>query len=231
MRVLVIEDDKRLTRLIQKVLEEERFQVDIANEGDLGLEIGLRNVYDVIILDWMLPGQDGPAICRALRAAHISAAILMLTARTQVEDRVAGLYSGADDYLCKPFSFDELIARLHVLSRRTLAASTTASPDVWELRVGNLVMDARTRTARRGDQSMDLTPREWSLLEYLMRHPGQVLSRQNILDYVWSYESEVQPTMVDVYISYLREKLRHSGMPDPINTRRGVGYLLETRDA
>jgi DNA-binding response OmpR family regulator len=227
MRILVIEDDKRLTRLMQKVLEGERFQVDIANHGDMGLEIGLRNVYDIIILDWMLPGQDGPAICRALRAARISSAILMLTARTQVEDRVAGLYSGADDYLCKPFSFDELIARIHALARRTLAASA----DTWELRVGNLVMDARTHTARRGEQSLNLTPREWALLEYLMRHPGQVLTRQNILDYVWSYESDVQPTMVDVYISYLRDKLRQTGMHNPIRTRRGVGYILEPGDA
>lgn len=227
MRVLVIEDDNRLTRLIQKVLEEEKFQVDVANHGDLGLEIGLRNIYDVIILDWMLPGQDGPAITRALRAAKTSAAILMLTARTQVEDRVAGLYSGADDYLCKPFSFDELIARIHTLTRRMLPSST----DSWELRVGNLVMDARTHTARRGDQSLILTPREWSLLEYLMRHPGQVLTRQNILDYVWSYESDVQPTMVDVYISYLRDKLRRPGLKDPIHTRRGIGYFLEPHDA
>jgi two-component system, OmpR family, response regulator len=227
MRILIIEDDKRLTRLIKQVLEEEKFQVDVANRGDLGLEIGLRGVHDVVILDWMLPGQDGPSICRALRAAHTSAAILMLTARTQVEDRVAGLYSGADDYLCKPFSFDELIARIHTLVRRSAAVAA----DAWELRVGGLVMDARTHTARRGEQPLNLTPKEWALLEYLMRHPGQVLTRQNILDYVWSYESGVQPTMVDVYISYLRDKLRRPGSPDPIQTRRGVGYSLDPNHA
>jgi DNA-binding response OmpR family regulator len=227
MRVLIIEDDRRLTRLMQKVLEGEKFSVDVANTGDLGLEIGLRGVHDVIVLDWMLPGQDGPSICRALRSARIPAAILMLTARTQVEDRVSGLYSGADDYLCKPFSFDELIARIHVLGRRF----TGPAIDTGELRVGSLVMDARTHTARRGEHSLNLTPREWALLEYMMRHPGQVLTRQNILDYVWSYESDVQPTLVDVYISYLREKLRCPGLQDPIRTRRGVGYYLDAGHA
>ena len=227
MRILIIEDDRRLTRLMEKVFVEEKFQVDIANTGDLGLEIALTGVHDVIILDWMLPGQDGPSICRALRSAHIPAAILMLTARSQVEDRVAGLYSGADDYLCKPFSFDELIARIHTLSRRLNGHSR----DALELHVGNLVMDLQVHTARRGVFVINLTPKEWSLLEYLMRHPGQVLTRQNILNYVWSYESNVQITMVDVYISYLREKLRLPGLQDPILTRRGVGYYLDAQNA
>ena len=151
----------------------------------------------------------------------------MLTARTQVEDRVAGLYSGADDYLGKPFSFDELIARLHALGRRFHEQTT----DAQELRVGSLVMDLRTHTARRGSQPLDLTITEWSLLEYLMRHPGQALSRQKILDYVWSYESDVQATLVDVYISYLRNKLHSPGLKDPIQTRRGLGYCLVAENA
>lgn len=223
MRILIIEDDKRLTRLMQKILETERFTVDVAHTGDLGVEIALRGIHDVIILDWMLPDRDGPSICQTIRSAHVPVAILMLTARTQVEDRVAGLYAGADDYLGKPFSFDELIARIHSLTRR----SSNASAGIWELRVGNLVMDLHTHTARRGSQTLNLTPKEWALLEYFMRHPGQSLTRQNILDYVWSYESEVQPTMVDVYISYLRDKLHQAGLKDPIQTRRGVGYYLE----
>jgi two-component system, OmpR family, response regulator len=223
MRILIIEDDKRLTHLMQKILEIEKFTVDLAHTGDLGVEIALRGVHDVIILDWMLPDRDGPSICQTIRSAHIPVAILMLTARTQVEDRVAGLYAGADDYLGKPFSFDELIARIHSLGRRFGDSSASA----WELRVGNLVMNLRVHSARRGDQVLNLTPKEWSLLEYLMRHPGQSLTRQNILDYVWSYESEVQPTMVDVYISYLRDKLHQPGRKDPIQTRRGVGYYLE----
>lgn len=227
MRVLIIEDDKRLSRLILKVLEMEKFSVDVAHTGNMGLEIALRGSHDVIILDWMLPDRDGPSICQAIRAARIPAAILMLTARTQVEDRVAGLYSGADDYLGKPFSFDELIARIYTLARRFNAQSVNA----WELRVGSLVMDVRAHSARRGDQPLHLTPKEWSLLEYLMRHPGQTLSRQSILDYVWSYESNVQPTLVDVYVSYLREKLKQTGKKDPIRTLRGVGYCLDVENA
>ncbi len=227
MRILIIEDDKRLSSLMGKVLEEEQFQVDIVHDGNEGLEIALRGVHDVAIVDWMLPGRDGPAICRAVRSAQLPLSILMLTARTQVEDRVAGLYSGADDYLGKPFSFDELIARVHALGRR----HNSESADARELRVGSIVLDFHTHSARRGDQSLDLTKTEWTLLEYLMRHPGQSLSRQQILDYVWSLTSDVQPNMVDVYISYLRNKLNRPGMSDPIQTVRGVGYRLDAKHA
>jgi two-component system OmpR family response regulator len=227
MRILVIEDDRRLAQLIRKVLVDEDFVVDVANEGDTGLEIALRGVHDVVVLDWMLPGRDGPAICRAIRSAHVEVAILMLTARTQVEDRVAGLYSGADDYLGKPFAFDELIARLRTLGRRF----NREAVDAWELRVGSIVMDLRAHSVRRAEQILDLTKTEWSLLECLLRHAGQTLTRQAILDYVWSYESEVQPTMVDVYISYLRNKLHQRGMKDPIQTRHGIGYVLVAENA
>ena len=150
----------------------------------------------------------------------------MLTARGQVEDRVAGLDSGADDYLVKPFAFDELLARLRALGRRF--GDGPATPG--SCAAGDLVLDLRARTARRGEQALDLTATEWNLLECLMRHPGQALSRQQILDYVWSYESDVQPTMVDVYVSYLRRKLNVPGRPDPIHTVRGVGYRLEPDD-
>ena len=151
----------------------------------------------------------------------------MLTARSQVEDRVAGLYSGADDYLSKPFSFDELIARIYALGRRI---APTAN-DTFELRAGRLVLDLRTFSARRGEQPLDLTRTEWSLLEYFMRHPGQALTRQQILDYVWSYENEVKTTLVDVYVSYLRNKLSVPGLKDPIETVRGIGYRLKAEDA
>jgi len=228
MRVLLIEDDKRLAALTKKVLESEHFQVDVAHDGDEGVEIALRGIYDVAVIDWMLPGRDGPSIVQAMRAARLSTAILMLTARTQVEDRVAGLYSGADDYLTKPFSYDELIARIHALVRRI---SPNGAVNSWELRAGNLVLDTRTHTARRADHVLDLTKTEWSLLECLMRHPGQTLSRQFIIDYVWSYEASIQPTMVDVYISYLRGKLNLPGYKDPIQTKRGVGYYLDTEYA
>jgi len=227
MRVLLIEDDHRLASLIRKVLEQEHFSVDSAYDGDIGVEIALRGAHDVAIIDWMLPGRDGPAVCQAIRARRIPMAILMLTARTQVEDRVAGLYSGADDYLGKPFSFDELIARLHALGRRF----NREAVDAWELRVGSLVMDLRTHSARRSERVLDLTKTEWALLECLMRHPGQSLSRQMIVDYVWSYERDVQPTLVDVYISYLRNKLNLPGIPDPIETVRGIGYRLDVQYA
>ncbi len=223
MRVLVIEDDERLARLITRVLEEERNAVDVANDGDTGLELALRGVHDVAVVDWMLPGRDGPAICRAIRAAHLPTAVLMLTARGQVEDRVTGLDSGADDYLVKPFAFDELLARVRALGRRF----TAVSGDQWELRHGDLVLDMRAHAARRGEHTLDLSVTEWNLLEYLLRHPGQVLTRQQILDYVWSYDRDVQPTVVDVYISYLRRKLSVPGLQDPIETVRGVGYRLE----
>jgi two-component system OmpR family response regulator len=227
MRILVIEDDKRLAVLIQKILEKERFNVDVVHDGDEGVEVALRGVHDVAIVDWMLPGRDGPAVCQAIRTARLPTAILMLTARSQVEDRVAGLYSGADDYLVKPFSFDELLARIHALARRLNPSASNAA----ELRVGNLVLDNHSHTARRMEQVLDLTKTEWTLLECFMRHPGQTLSRQFILDYVWSYQGNVKPTMVDVYISYLRNKLHHPGMKDPIQTKRGFGYSLEAEYA
>jgi two-component system, OmpR family, response regulator len=228
MRTLLIEDDKRLASLTKKVLEGEGFNVDVSHNGDEGVEMALRGIYDVAVIDWMLPGRDGPSVVQAIRTARISTAILMLTARTQVEDRVAGLYSGADDYLTKPFSYDELIARIHSLGRR---ASASNAVNAWELRAGNIVLDTRTHTARRSDKVLDLTKTEWNLLECLLRHPGQILSREFIMDYVWSYESKVQSTMVDVYVSYLRNKLSQPGFKDPIQTKRGVGYYLDVDNA
>jgi two-component system OmpR family response regulator len=227
MRVLLVEDDKRLARLISGVLEEEDMAVDVAYDGDMGLELALRGIHDVAILDWMLPCRDGPSICRSVRAARLPLSILLLTARGQVEDRVAGLDSGADDYLVKPFSFDELLARVRALGRRFTSGGT----DAWELRVGRIVMDLRAHSLRRTDQIIDLTKTEWDLLEYLMRHPGQTVTRQNILDYVWSYENDVKPDLVDVYISYLRQKINQAGLPDPIQTVRGVGYRLDAANA
>ncbi len=223
MRVLLIEDDQRLARLIMRVLEDEHYAVDVANDGDIGLELALRVAYDVAIIDWMLPGRDGPSICRAIRSAHLPTAILMLTARGQLEDRVSGLDSGADDYMPKPFAFEELLARVRALSRRF----TIGSSDTYELRYGDLVLDLRSHTARRGERTLDLTQTEWNLLECLMRHPGQALTREQILDHVWSYDRDVQLTMVDVYVSYLRRKLNERDRPDPIQTVRGVGYRLE----
>jgi DNA-binding response OmpR family regulator len=226
MRILIIEDDQRLTRLMRQVFEEENLSVDVANDGDTGLELALRGMYDVAVIDWMLPGRDGPTISRAIRAARLPIALLMLTARSQIEDRVAGLNSGADDYLVKPFAFEELLARVRALGRRFQISADSA-----ELRSGEIVMDTQSHKARRGSQPLDLTSTEWNLLECFLRHPGQVLTRQQILDYVWSYEHEVQTTMVEVYVSYLRHKLIRPGKPDPIQTVRGVGYRLEPEHA
>lgn len=227
MRVLLIEDDKRLARLIGSVLDEEHFAYDIIHDGDSGLELALRGIHDVIVVDWMLPGRDGPSICRAIRAARVPVAILMLTARTQVEDRVSGLDSGADDYLIKPFAFDELLARIRALGRRFNPTGGDAS----EIRVGLLVMDLKAHSLRRNEKVIELSRTEWDLLEYLLRHPGRTLTRQNILDYVWSYENQVKPELVDVYISYLRQKLNQPYLSDPIQTVRGVGYRLEPENA
>ena len=223
MKVLLIEDDQRLARLIARVLRDEHYQVDMVHDGDTGLEYALRGVYQVAIIEWMLPERDGPSICRAVRAARLPTALLLLTARGQVEDKIVGFDSGADDYLVKPFAFEELLARVRALGRRF----SLQPDDSNELRVGDLVLDLRHHTARRGTRPLDLTPTEWNLLEYLMRNAGQALSRQQILDHVWSYDHDVQPQMVDVYIAYLRRKLNASGERDPIVTVRGVGYRLE----
>lgn len=227
MRVLLIEDDRRLTKLIDQVFTEERFDVDVAHDGNVGLEFALRGIYDVMVVDWMLPGRDGPSICRAVREANLNTGILLLTARGQVEDRVAGLETGADDYLVKPFAFDELLARVRALSRRVSGAQM----DAGELRVGNLVLDLKAHRARRGEKALELSKTEWALLEYMMRHPGQALSHRNILDYVWSAEKEVQESMVAVYISYVRDKLDVPGMRNPIETVHGIGYRLVTEYA
>ncbi|MFN8512664.1 MAG: response regulator transcription factor [Thermomicrobiales bacterium] len=226
MRVLIIEDDRRLARLIARVLVQEGLAVDLAHDGEAGLDLALGGAYDVAIVDWMLPGRDGPAICRAVRAARLPTALLLLTARGEVEDRVAGLDSGADDYLPKPFAFAELLARVRALGRRFLVTAGAGQ----ELRAGDLVLDLRLHRARRGEHPLDLTPTEWQLLEYFLRHAGQALTRQQILDAVWSYEADVLPTQVDVYVSYLRGKLRQVGRPDPIQTVRGIGYRFAASD-
>lgn len=223
MRLLIIEDDQRLARLMRRVLAEEHYSIDVVHDGEEGLDLALQGVYEIAIVDWMLPSRDGPAICRAIRVARTPMALLLLTARGQLEDRVSGLDSGADDYLVKPFAFEELLARVRALSRRF----TPPGSDTSELRVGEIVLDLRSHTARRGNRALDLTPTEWNLLEYLMRNVGLSLSRQQILDYVWSYERDVQIALVDVYISYLRRKLNAPGESDPIMTIRGVGYRLE----
>lgn len=226
MRVLIVEDDLKLAKLMANVLEKERYVVEVAHDGDTGLDLALHAACDLAIIDWMLPGRDGLTLCRAIRAARLPVAILVLTARGQIEDRVLGLDSGADDYLTKPFAFDELLARLRALGRRFSTAETIGH----ELRAGDLVLDLRAHTARRGTHILDLSATEWRLLEYFVRHAGQLLTRQQLLDAVWSYDRDVQPSAVEVYVSYLRRKLHIPHRPDPITTVRGSGYRLTAQD-
>lgn len=224
MRILLIEDDRRLAELIVHMLQKAHYTVDPVYDGHTGLEAALQNVHQIAIIDWMLPGRDGPALCRAIRQARLPIAILMLTALGQVENRVVGLDSGADDYLPKPFAFEELLARVRALSRRFAMNAA----DGGELRNGELVLDLYAHTARLGNCALDLSKTEWNLLEFLLRHPNQAITRQQILDQVWAYDHDVQLTMVDLYISYLRRKLAAcaggAAYAEALQTVRGLGY-------
>jgi DNA-binding response OmpR family regulator len=218
VRVLLIEDDRRLTALLTEELKLEGYGVEVAHDGEAGLALAQSGAFAMAVVDWMLPKRDGPSIVRALREAGNDLPILMLSARTQLDDRVGGLDAGADDYLAKPFALRELFARLRAMRRRVREATITD-----ELRCGPIVMDLKAHMARCGEAKVELTSTEWNLLECLMRHPGQALTRQQILNQVWEFDADVQETMVDVYISYVRRKLRAHGH-DPVETVRGVGY-------
>ncbi|MBX6342127.1 MAG: response regulator transcription factor [Thermomicrobiaceae bacterium] len=223
MHILVVEDEQRLARLLQRVLQDERHTVDLAYDGATGLEMALSGDYDLAILDLMLPDLDGLEICRQLRAARVTTPILMLTARGAVEDRVTGLNAGADDYLVKPFAMEELLARVNALLRR--ARGVDGPPTV--LQVADLTLDLLRHEVRRGGQVIDLTPKEFALLEYLMRNPGRALTRSQIIDRVWRYDLDSLSNVVDIYIHYLRDKIdRGFGRP-LIKTVRGVGYKIE----
>ena len=220
MRVLVVEDDVKMARLIRRGLVEEGVLVDIAATGDEGLWRAGSTPYDVIVLDVLLPGIDGFEVCRRLRAGGNWAPVLMLTARADVEDRVEGLDAGADDYLTKPFSFAELLARLRALARRP----PLERPAVLE--TGDLRLDPATRTVSRGDRPIELSAKEFALLETFMRRAGQVLSRLDLLDHAWDYAYENRSNIVDVYVRYLREKIDRPFGRTSIETVRGVGYRL-----
>ena len=224
VHILVVEDDRRLAGVLRRVLQEEHHVVDVAHEGTAGADLATSGTYDLVILDRMLPGTDGVAICREMRALGVPTPLLLLTARGALEDRVAGLNAGADDYLVKPFAMAELLARVAALLRRRDRDLTSVSP---VLQVGDLTLDLVRHEARRAGRVIDLTAKEFALLEYLMRHPGQALTRTQITDQVWRYDLQAVSNVVDIYIHYLRDKVDRGFGRSLIRTVRGVGYKRE----
>jgi two-component system, OmpR family, response regulator len=220
MRVLVVEDETKLRELLRRGLGEEGYAADVADRGEEALWMAHAVSYDAIVLDVMLPGADGFEVCRRLRGNGVWAPVLMLTARDEIDDRVNGLDAGADDYLTKPFAFEELLARLRALARR----APVERPSVIE--VGDLRLDPAAHRAWRGEQELDLTAKEFALLELFMRRPGMTLSRTQLLDGAWDIAFESRSNVVDVYVRYLRDKIDRPFGRSTIQTVRGVGYRL-----
>jgi two-component system response regulator MprA len=218
-RILVIDDDQKILATLRRGLAYEGYQVDLAESGEEGLRMARDFAPDLVVLDVMLPGMDGFEICRRLRAGG-DVPVLMLTAKDEVSDRVHGLDIGADDYMVKPFAFEELIARVRALLRRREPATSGI------IRYADLSLDASSREVRRGDRPIELTNREFELLSLFMRHPRQVLPRATILDRVWDYDFGGDSNVLDVYVGYLRSKLEANGEPRLIHTVRGAGYVL-----
>jgi len=221
-RILIIEDEEKMTRALVRVLREEGHVVEAAADGREGFSRASEDTFDLLIVDWMLPERSGVQIVRGLRAADIHTPALMLTARGQIEDRVEGLDSGADDYLPKPFALRELLARVRALSRRSQEGSMERT-----VRVGDVTLDPTRHEVRRGEERIDLTAKEFALLATLMQRPGQVFSRSVLLDTVWGVPGEVSTSVVELYVSYLRKKLDREGGSSRIRTVRGVGYTFE----
>ncbi len=221
-KILIVEDDEGILKFLRRSLELEGYEVETATDGRSGLQLAQQSAPDLIILDWMLPGMDGLEVCRRLRLSGHKVPILMLTARDALSDRVRGLDEGADDYLTKPFETDELLARMRALLRRV----GPSRPTVY--RFADLTLDTGTRQARRGQRVIELTNKEYELLELFLRHPRQVLSRDLIYDRVWGYDFGGESNIIEVYVRYLRQKLEAGGEPRLIHTVRGVGYVLRT---
>jgi two-component system OmpR family response regulator len=220
MRVLVVEDEIKMASLIRRGLRNEGLSADVAITGEDALWMAAATTYDAIVLDVMLPGIDGFETCRRLRTDSIWSPVIMLTARDSIEDRVAGLDEGADDYLTKPFSFAELLARLRALARRGAIERPTV------LEVGGLRLDPAARRAWRGDAEVSLSAKEFRLLEVFMRHPGEVLTRYQLLEQAWDYDYENRSNIVDVYVRYLRDKIDRPFGASQLQTVRGAGYRL-----
>jgi DNA-binding response OmpR family regulator len=222
MRVLVVEDDAKIAGAIKKGLEQESFAVDIAGDGELGYDLAAVEDFDVIVLDLMLPKVDGLEVCRRLRRDEVQAPILMLTARGELSDKVDGLNSGADDYLPKPFAFAELVARVRALARRPRNNIGTV------LTAADLTLDTLTGAVRRADEDINLSRKEFALLEYLLKNKERVQTKDQIIDHVWNYDSDVLPNTVEVYVGYLRNKIDKPFPESPplIRTMRGFGYKV-----
>ena len=222
MRILVVEDEHRIAQTIKKGLEQERYSVDVAYTGSTGLEFATTEEYDLLILDLMLPEMDGLSICKEVRSQHIHTPILILTAKSQIEDKVNGLDTGADDYLTKPFSFEELLARIRALTRRPKVTIDAV------LTVGNLVMKPQKYSVERAGQEIKLSSKEFSLLEYFMRNSNKILTKQQLIDHVWNYDADILPNTIEVYMRNLRNKVdqpfaKHKPL---LHTVRGFGYKL-----
>jgi DNA-binding response OmpR family regulator len=221
MRVLVVEDEKKTASFIGKALQAEGFAVDVLRDGAEALAALPHTPFDVVVLDIMLPGMDGLSVVRHWRERGIRTPVLLLTARGEVSERVAGLDAGADDYLCKPFALDELLARVRALGRRSAEAKAVV------LRVADLTLNTITREVRRGEAVIDLAPREYRLLKFLMSSPGRICGRMAIVEKVWDYDFDPGSNLVDVYIMRLREKIDAGFEPKLLQTVRGVGYVLK----
>jgi heavy metal response regulator len=221
MRLLVVEDEKKVASFIKKGLEEEGYAVDLAADGETGLMMGLDGVHNLIILDVNLPRMDGLSVLQELRKKKVTTPVLLLTVKATIEDKVLGLDSGADDYLTKPFAFQELLARVRALLRRRAEADSPL------LQVADLALDPATRFVSRGDEKIELTAKEFALLAYFMRNPGRVLTRTMIAEHVWDYDFDPMTNVIDVYVNYLRKKIDAGREAKLIHTVRGVGYVMK----
>jgi len=220
MRILIVEDERQIAAFLERGLKEEGYAIDVVYNGNDALDWAAAVEYDGIVLDVMLPGRDGFSVCRELRARGSKTPVLMLTARDTVDDRVTGLDIGADDYLVKPFAFKELVARLRAVTRRQTDTRSV------ELQVGDLTLNTLTHTAQRGEHRIELTAKEYNLLEFLMRNPNRVLTRTQIAEHVWNLDFLSESNVVDVYIRYLRRKIDGDTDLKLIKTVRGSGYLI-----
>ena len=224
MRILIVEDEKKVASFIKKGLEEEYFVADIAGDGKEGLKLATSEEYDIIIMDIMLPFMDGITLLKEIRKREISTPVLMLTVKDSIKDKVAGLDAGADDYLTKPFAFEELIARLRALLRRNENSKTS------KLTVADLVLDLQSHRVFRNNQEIILTPKEYSILEYLMRNSKKVISRTKLIEHVYDYHFDTETNIIDVYINKVRSKIDNNFEKPLIHTIRGIGYVLKDDD-